>query len=112
MSTTSTVSSINLQKADNYSDASTKNSEIQNTVEGATTIASAAADNIATDGSSINTSESSTLSLAGAAQQNAAAINLVNAADSLVANGVNIARTTNMNTTPTLNQVNSISQVH
>jgi len=30
----------------------------------------------------------------------------------MVANGVNIARTTNMNSTPTLNQVNSISQSH
>jgi len=106
------VASINLQKANQLSESNTKTSDVEKTVEGATTIASAAADNIATDGSTISTTESSTLSLAGAAQQNASAINLVNAADSLVANGVNIARTTNMNTTPTLNQVNSISQIH
>jgi hypothetical protein len=43
--------------------------------------------------------------------QNATALNIVNAAGGLVANGVNIGRTTNMNSTPTLTQVNSISQV-
>jgi hypothetical protein len=101
-----------MQKSDMSSTSDVKNSHVVNTVEGATAIASAAADNIAVDGSAINTSKSSSVMLAGAAEQNASAINLVNAAGSLVANGVNIARTTNMNTTPTLNQVNSISQVH
>jgi hypothetical protein len=64
------------------------------------------------DGSTVVATNTSSIDLAGSALQNAAAINLVNAAGSMVANGVNIARTTNMNSTPTLNQVNSISQSH
>ena len=48
--------------------------------------------------------------LAGAAEQNATALNLVNAAGGMVANGLNIAHTTNITTTPTLSQVNVISQ--
>jgi len=62
------------------------------------------------DGSTLTAMNSYSVILAGTAEQNAKGINLVNAAGSLVANGVNIARTTNMNSTPTLNQVNSISQ--
>ena len=50
--------------------------------------------------------------LAGSAEQNATALNIVNAAGGMVANGLNIAHSTNMNTMPTLNQVNNISQVH
>jgi hypothetical protein len=64
------------------------------------------------DGSKVTATQTSSIDLSGSAQQNVAAINLVNAAGSMVANGVNIARTTNMNSTPTLNQVNSISQSH
>jgi hypothetical protein len=60
----------------------------------------------------VNASSSSSIDLSGTAQQNVAAINLVNAAGSMVANGVNIAHTTNMNSTPTLNQMNVISQSH
>jgi hypothetical protein len=51
------------------------------------------------------------VTLAGAAEQNAAAVNIVNAAGGSVANGVNIAHSTNINAMPTLTQVNSISQV-
>ncbi|GAC1422419.1 MAG: hypothetical protein NVSMB62_18080 [Acidobacteriaceae bacterium] len=81
-------------------------------MNGATSFNSASAQNIAVDGSKITDTESAMVSLSGAAEQNARAINLVNAAGSMVANGVNIARTTNLNSTPTLSQVNSISQVH
>jgi ATP-dependent protease ClpP protease subunit len=49
--------------------------------------------------------------LAGSAEQNAKALNIVNAAGGMVANGLNIAHTTNLTTMPTLTQVNSISQV-
>jgi hypothetical protein len=48
--------------------------------------------------------------LAGSAQQNATALNIVNSAGGMVANGLNIAHTTNLTTMPTLTQVNSISQ--
>ena len=47
---------------------------------------------------------------AGTAEQNATALNIVNAAGGMVANAVNVARTSNMNSTPTLTQSNSISQ--
>jgi hypothetical protein len=43
--------------------------------------------------------------------QNASALNIVNAAGGMVANGLNIARTTALTSTPTLTQTNSISQV-
>jgi hypothetical protein len=64
------------------------------------------------DGSTVTTTNTYSVTLAGTAEQNAKGINLVNAAGSMVANGVNIARTTNMNSTPTLTQVNNISQIH
>jgi hypothetical protein len=43
--------------------------------------------------------------------QNATAINIVNAAGGMVANGVNVARIANVGTSPTLIQSNSVSQV-
>ncbi len=82
------------------------------TTQGAVTIASAAGENIVVDGSSLTMTKNYSVTLAGSAEQNATAMNLVNAAGSMVSNGVNVARTTNMNSTPTLNQVNSISQKH
>jgi hypothetical protein len=63
------------------------------------------------DGSHITATNSYSVTLAGTAEENAKALNIVNAAGGMVANGVNIARTTNMNATPTLTQTNSISQV-
>jgi len=43
--------------------------------------------------------------------QNARAINIVNAAGGMVANGVNVARIANNNVSPTISQTNSISQI-
>jgi hypothetical protein len=111
-STTSTVASLNLQRTNNVAINDVDNSHVVNTVQGADSIASAAGNNVAVDNSHITNTDMYSVSLAGSAEQNASAINLVNAAGSMVANGVNIARISNMNTTPTLNQVNSISQVH
>jgi hypothetical protein len=68
------------------------------------------ATNIAADGSSVDTASSNSVDLAGSAEQNAAALNIVNAAGGLVSNGVNIAHSSNMNAIPTLNQVNVTSQ--
>ena len=50
------------------------------------------------------------VTLAGSAEQNATALNIVNSAGGMVANGVNIAHSTNLNAMPTLTQINSISQ--
>ena len=80
-------------------------------VEGAVSFDSIDAQNIAVDGSSVSATNNYSVTLAGTAMQNATALNIVNAAGGMVANGVNIGRTTNMNSTPTLTQVNSISQV-
>ena len=48
----------------------------------------------------------------GSAEAGASAVNLVNAVGSMVTNGVNIAYTSNMNASPSITQVNSITQTH
>jgi hypothetical protein len=80
-------------------------------VQGAVNLGTATATNIAVDGSSVKTSTNYSVALAGSAEQNASALNIVNAAGGMIANGLNIAHSANMNAMPTLNQVNSISQV-
>jgi hypothetical protein len=63
------------------------------------------------DGSTVTATNNYSVTLAGSAMQNATAMNIVNAAGGMVANGVNVARTSNMNSTPSLSQSNSIVQV-
>ena len=77
---------------------------------GPTTIGSAVGQNIAVDGSTINSTNSGSLSLAGSAESSASGVNIVNAVGSMVANGVNIGFTSNMNAMPTLTQTNVITQ--
>ena len=81
-------------------------------VEGAVNLADADATNIAVDGSTINSSSNYSVTLAGSAESNAKALNIVNAAGGMVANGVNVAHSANMNAIPTLNQTNTITQLH
>jgi hypothetical protein len=81
-------------------------------IEGPVSLDSVTAQNIAVDNSSVSATNNYSVTLAGTAEQNAKALNIVNAAGGMVANGVNVARTTAANTTPTLTQVNSISQSH
>jgi hypothetical protein len=88
-----------------------KNSAVVKDVQGAVSLDDATATNIAVDGSTINATNNYSVTLAGSAEQNAKALNIVNAAGGMVANGLNIAHSANMNAMPTLNQVNSISQV-
>jgi len=64
---------------------------------------------IALDGSTASDSMSESVNLSGSAESNAHAINIVNAVGSLVANGVNVASSTNMNDAA-LAQVNVIVQ--
>jgi len=94
----------------NTSSSSNTTSVVDNT-QGAVNFEDATAKNIAVDGSTITDTNNYAVTLAGAAEQNAAAVNIVNAAGGSVANGVNIAHSTNINAMPTLTQVNSISQV-
>jgi hypothetical protein len=93
-----------------HSENETSNSHVIHNVEGAVSFNAASAKNIAVDGSTINDTNNYSVILAGSAEQNATALNIVNAAGGLVANGLNIAHTTNLTTMPTLTQVNTISQ--
>jgi hypothetical protein len=85
---------------------------VTSNIEGAVALNDATATNIAVDGSTISDTNTYSISLAGSAEANAKAINIVNAAGGMVANGVNVAHSTGMNPVPTLTQVNSISQSH
>jgi hypothetical protein len=67
--------------------------------------------NLAVDGSTVTATNTYTVDLSGSALQNARAINIVNAAGGMVANGVNVARTANMSSAPSISQTNSISQI-
>jgi hypothetical protein len=67
--------------------------------------------NIAVDGSTVTATNTYTVDISGSAMQNAKAINIVNAAGGMVANGINVARITNVGTSPTLIQSNTVSQV-
>jgi hypothetical protein len=93
-----------------YTSAKTKT--VTKDIQGAVAVDDADATNIAVDGSTITDTNTYSVSLAGSAEQNAKAINIVNAAGGMVANGVNVAHSTGMNPVPTLTQVNSISQSH
>ncbi|MEO6909345.1 MAG: hypothetical protein ABI158_00275, partial [Edaphobacter sp.] len=110
--TTSTAATLVASKSDSSNSSDVYSDHVTNNIQGALSIGSAEAQNIAVDGSTLTATNNSSINLSGTAEQNATAINLVNAASSMVANGVNIARTTGMNATPTLTQSNSISQSH
>ena len=77
---------------------------------GPTTIGSAVGQNIAVDGSTINSTNTGSLTMAGSSESSASGVNIVNAVGSMVANGVNIGFTSNMNAMPTLSQSNTIVQ--
>jgi len=62
------------------------------------------------DGSTVTATNTYSVDLSGTAMENAKAINIVNAAGGMVANGVNVARTANTNSAPTISQVNTVSQ--
>jgi ATP-dependent protease ClpP protease subunit len=108
---TSTVASLTASKSDDSSLSTTSTTHVVRNVEGAVSFDSASAKNIAVDGSTINDTNNYSVSLAGSAEQNASALNIVNSAGGMVANGLNIAHTTNLTSMPTLTQVNNISQV-
>ncbi|NIV29238.1 MAG: hypothetical protein GWN58_06925, partial [Anaerolineae bacterium] len=71
----------------------------------------AQAEYIVVDDSSLDAETDYSVLLASNAQQNARALNLVNAAGSVVANAVNVARTPTVGPVLNLNQVNTIIQV-
>ena len=69
----------------------------------------ASANAIALDGSTASNKVEESIELSGSAEANAKAVNIVNAAGSLVANGVNVASSDHLGLV-TLNQVNVITQ--
>ena len=62
------------------------------------------------DGSTLTANSSYSVALAGNAQGNVRAVNLVNAAGSVVANSVNVSRTPTVGPNLNLSQVNTIVQ--
>jgi hypothetical protein len=110
-SATSTTASLATTDSKSNSETSSSSSHVIHNVEGAVSFTSAAAKNVAVDGSTISDTNNYSVILAGAAEQNATALNIVNSAGGMVANGLNIAHTTNLTSMPTLTQLNTISQV-
>jgi hypothetical protein len=108
---TSKVTSLAASKSDTSSSTAVKSYVETDNIQGAVSLGNASATNIAVDGSSVNSTTNYSVTLAGSAEQNATGLNIVNAAGGMVANGINIAHSTNLNAIPTLTQVNSISQV-
>ena len=109
---TSLATTLASTTSDTKSFTSAKTKSVMKDIEGAVAVDDADATNIAVDGSTISDTNSYSVSLAGSAEQNAKAINIVNAAGGMVGNGVNVAHSTGMNPVPTLSQVNSITQSH
>ena len=107
---TSTSASHSLTASNDYAHSSTTSDTLALTYMGPTTIGAASGQNIAVDGSTINSTSAGSLSLAGSAESSASGVNIVNAVGSMVANGVNIGFTSNLNAMPTLTQTNIISQ--
>jgi hypothetical protein len=95
---------------DDYAHSSTTSDTLALTYMGPTTIGSAVGQNIAVDGSTINSTNTGSLDLAGSSESSASGVNITNAVGSMVANGVNIGYTANMNAMPTLTQTNVITQ--
>ena len=108
--TTSTVACLVASTSDTKSNTSVKNTSVVKDVQGAVSFDDASAKNIAVDGSTVTDTNTYSVTLAGTAEQNAAALNIVNSAGGMVANGLNIAHSTNLNAMPTLTQTNNISQ--
>src|SRR5581483_3726746 len=110
---TNTTASHSLTATDNYAHSSTTSDTLALTYMGPTTIGSAVGQNIAVDGSTINSTKTDTLSLAGSSESSASGVNIVNAVGSMVANGVNINYTSGLATSPiAVTQSNTISQAH
>lgn len=82
------------------------------TVQAPVSIQDAKAEYIVVDGSTLTAKNDYTVFLSGNSQADAKALNLVNAAGSLIANAVNVARTPTVGPVINLNQTNLIVQHH
>jgi hypothetical protein len=82
------------------------------TVSGPVSIPDAKAEYIVADGSTLTAKDDYTVFLSGNSQTDVKALNLVNAAGSLITNAVNVARTPTVGPVINLNQNNLIVQRH
>lgn len=89
-----------------------KQASYSQVVQGPISIDNANAQYIVADGSKLDATNSYTVFLNGTSEENAKALNLVNATASLITNAVNIARTPTAGPTLNLNQTNLIVQQH
>ena len=86
-------------------------SETTRSVRGPVAIRDASAEYIVLDGSSLDVTKDYSVTLNGSAMQGARALNLVNAAGSLITNAVNVSRTpTTAGFDLNLNQINVVHQ--
>ena len=76
---------------------------------GAVRLNSATGDEVAVGGGSVDVFTTSDVSLANNAQASIQAMNIVNAATSIISNGINVANA-GRNSSPTLTQVNTVTQ--
>jgi hypothetical protein len=97
--------------SDSYSNHTVQSLDLNFNKQGAVSFDNATGKYVAVDGSTVNATNNYTVMLADSAQANASGLNIVNAAGGMVSNGVNVARTSNMNSAPSINQVNSINQI-
>ena len=107
----SLATTVSASDSDSHSNHTVQSLDLNFSKEGAVSFDSASGKYVAVDGSSVNATNTYTVMLADSAQANVQGMNIVNAAGGMVSNGVNVARTSNMNSAPSINQVNTISQV-
>jgi hypothetical protein len=105
------ASSTAKSKSNSSSNHTVQSLDLTYDQQGAVAFDSASGKYVAVDGSTVSATNTYTVALAGSALQNASGLNIVNAAGGMVANGVNVARTSNMNSAPVIMQSNTVSQV-
>jgi len=110
-SSASLASSVSASNSKSYSNHTVQSLDLTYDKQGAVAFDAASGKYVAVDGSTVTATNDYTVALAGSAMQNAKALNIVNAAGGMVSNGVNVARTSNLNSAPMITQSNTISQV-
>ena len=99
-------------KSSSSSDTGSSNLRVASTIFAPLEINDARAENVVVDGSTLSSTKDYSVALSGTTQQNASALNLINASGSLLANAVNVSRTPTVGPNLTLSQVNFVRQTH
>jgi hypothetical protein len=111
-STTTKKDSESTDSSTSSSASSSSDLTVNSTIFAPLTINDAKAESIVVDGSKLDSSKTYSVSLSGTSQQNASALNLINASGSLLANAVNVSRTPTVGPNLALSQVNIVRQTH